>query len=264
MGDVAAIGDRVRVTPLGEGRGVIEAIEPRQRMLSRMAPTPGGEYHQVIIANPDQAVFVFACQQPEPRFGMLDRFLVITEKQGIPAMIVANKVDLVGREDARALFGHYPLLGYLVVYTSAKTMLGVDDLSQRLRGKVSVFAGPSGAGKSSLLNVILPGLDLREREVSQATSKGRHTTVVREMFPLADGGYIADTPGLKALALWDIEAEELDGYFPELRERVADCMFSDCTHMHEPGCAVLQAVADGEIHPKRYQSYIRMRTGEED
>ena len=254
----------MQVTQLGKGKGIIEAIEPRQRMLSRMAPTPSGEYQQIIIANPDQAVFVFSCQQPEPRFGMLDRFLVIAEKQDIPAMIVANKVDLVGREAAQILFERYQAVGYPVTYTSAKTMVGTDELSRRLVGKVSVFAGPSGVGKSSLLNVIFPGLDLREREVSQATSKGRHTTVVREMYPLAEGGYVADTPGLKALALWDMEAEELDGYFPELRERVVDCMFSDCTHTHEPGCAVLQAVADGEIHPERYQSYVRMRSGEED
>ncbi len=264
LGDVAALGDWVQVSQLGPGKGMIEGVEPRQRMLSRMAPTPSGEYQQIIIANPDQAVFVFACQQPEPRFGMLDRFLVIAEKQVIPAMVVANKVDLVSREAAQDLFERYTAVGYPVVYTSAKTMVGIDDLSEQLAGKVSVFAGPSGVGKSSLLNVILPGLDLREREVSQATSKGRHTTVVREMFPLAEGGYIADTPGLKALALWDMEAEELDGYFPELRERVAGCMFNDCTHTHEPGCAVLQALAEGEIHPERYQSYVRMRSGEED
>jgi ribosome biogenesis GTPase len=129
---------------------------------------------------------------------------------------------------------------------------------------VSVLAGPSGAGKSSLLNAIQPDLGLLAREVSQATSKGRHTTVVREMFPLEEGGYVADTPGLKALALWDIEPEELDGYFPELRELVADCQFSDCTHLHEPGCAVKAALRAGSIHPERYHSYVRMRLGEED
>ncbi len=194
LGDVAALGDRVQVTPLGKEKGMIEAIEPRQRMLSRMAPTPSGEYQQIIIANPDQAVFIFSCQQPEPRFGMLDRFLVIAEKQDIPAMIAANKVDLVGLETAQIQFERYPAVGYLVAYTSAKTMLGVDELRHSLAGKVSVFAGPSGVGKSSLLNVILPGLDLREQEVSQATSKGRHTTVVREMFPLAEGAMSLTRP----------------------------------------------------------------------
>lgn len=262
-GDVVALGDRVRVTPLNEQRGIIEEIEPRERALSRMAPTPGGEYEQIIIANPDQCLFIFACKEPAPRFGMLDRFLIIAEERGIPAVILANKIDLVGIEAARAAFGHYAPLGYPVVYTSAKTGDGVGDLRQMLLGKISVFAGPSGAGKSSLLNAIQPDLGLHVREVSKATSKGRHTTVFREMFPLDEGGYVADTPGLKALALWDIEPEELDGYFPELRRYVPDCQFSDCTHLHEPGCAVLEALEVGEIHPDRYRSYLRMRFGEE-
>lgn len=264
QGEVAEIGDWVQVTPLGKGKGVIEAVEARQSMLSRLAPTPRGEYQQIIIANPDQAVFVFACADPPPRLGMLDRFLVIAEKQGIPALIVANKLDLTGLEEAQAIFGFYPLLGYPVFFTSVRTGEGIPDLRHRLAGKLSVFAGPSGVGKSSLLNVILPGLDLHAREVSRATRKGRHTTVVRAMFPLEEGGYIADTPGLKALALWDIEPEELDGYFPEMRGRVAECVFSDCTHTHEPGCAIIAALERGEIQPSRYQSYLRMRGGEED
>ena len=263
-GDVVALGDWVEVTLLEDGSGVIEEVEPRQRMLSRMAPQPQGEYQQIIIANPDQAFFIFACAEPEPRLGMLDRFLVIAEKQALPALIVANKVDLVGMDLAKAIFGHYEPLGYPVLYTSAKTMRGVDELREMLVSRISVFTGPSGVGKSSLLNDIQPGLGLAARQVSQATSKGRHTTVVRELFPLKGGGYVADTPGLKALALWDIEPEELDGYFPELRPLVAQCQFSDCTHVHEPGCAVQAAVADGRVHPERYQSYLRMRFSEED
>ena len=125
-----------------------------------------------------------------------------------------------------------------------------------------MFAGPSGVGKSRLLNQIQPGLGLAARQVSQAATKGRHTTVVRELFSLEGGGYVADTPGLKALGLWDIEPEELDGYFPELRSLVHQCQFSNCTHRHEPGCAVLQAVTAGQVHPQRYQSYLRMRFGE--
>jgi ribosome biogenesis GTPase len=263
LGDVVAIGDWVKVTSLSKGKGVIEAVEARQSMLSRMAPTPSGEYQQIIIANPDQAVFVFSCAEPAPRFGMLDRFLVIAEKQAIPALIVANKVDLVGLEEAHALFDYYPLLGYPVIFTSARTGYGLPELSLQLHGKVSVFAGPSGVGKSSLLNMLLPGLDLHAQAVSRATRKGRHTTVVREMYPLEQGGYIADTPGLKALALWDIEPEELDGYFPEMRDLVAECPFSDCTHTHEPGCAVLAALGRGDIQSRRYQSYLSMRGGEE-
>ena len=264
QGDMAAIGDWVRLTRLDGQKGVIEKVEERTRMLTRLAPTPSGEYQQIIIANPDQAVFVFACAQPEPRFGMLDRFLVIAEMQHIPALIVANKIDLVGVQPAEAMFGHYALLGYPLIYTSAKTGQGVEELKERLVGEISVLAGPSGAGKSSLLNTIQPNLGLLARKVSRATSKGRHTTVVREMFLLEGGGYVADTPGLKALALWDIEPEELDGYFPELRELVAECQFNDCTHLHEPGCAVQAALSRGEIHPERYNSYVRMRMGDEE
>ncbi len=262
LGDIVAVGDWVEITPLPDGEGTIESVEPRQRMLSRLAPTPRGEYQQIIIANPDQAVFVFACARPDLRPRMLDRFLVVAEKQRIPALIVANKVDLVGLPQAECRFSHYASLGYPLVYTSAKSELGTSELKDRLAGKLSVFAGPSGVGKSSLLNSIQPGLGLEVRSVSQATEKGRHTTVVRQLFPLAGGGYVADTPGLRAMALWDILPEELDGYFPELRGLVDGCQFSDCTHTHEPGCAVLAAVERGQVHPERYASYVRMRKHE--
>lgn len=264
LGDIVAVGDRVQVSSHSPGQGMIEAVYPRRRMLARMAPTPRGEYQQIIVANPDQAVFVFACANPEPRLGMMDRFLVIAEKQGLPGLIVANKVDLVSQERALELFGRYVPLGYPVLYTSARSRIGLEDLRQRLSGKLSVLVGPSGVGKTSLLNALQPGLGLAVREISQSTSKGRHTTVVRQLFPLSDGGYIADTPGLKALALWDIEPHELDGYFPELRSLVEDCQFSDCMHLHEPGCAVREALMKGQIHPDRYESYVRMRLGQED
>lgn len=264
QGDVVALGDWVEVTRLDEKNGVIEAVEPRQRMFARLAPNPQGDYLQILIANPDQVMLVFACDEPAPRLGMLDRFLVIAEKQNTPAVIVANKVDLVGVERAQKIFGHYPGLGYEVLYTSARSGLGLQELKACLIGKVTLLTGPSGVGKSSLLNAIQPGLGLQVREVSQATGKGRHTTVARKMFPLQGGGYVADAPGLKALALWDVAPEELDGYFPELREIVAQCSFSDCTHTHEPGCKVLQAVQTGEVHSERYRSYLRMRFGEMD
>jgi len=262
LGDILAVGDWVEVSLLPQGKGMIEEIEPRQHMLSRMDPTPRGEYQQIILANPDQMIFVFACAHPTPHLGMLDRFLVIAEKQGLSALIVANKADLITPAEAEAIFHHYEPLGYPVIYTSTRSGQGVDALRACLQGKLTVLAGPSGVGKSSLLNAIQPGLGLASREVSRTTEKGRHTTAVRQLFPLDGGGYVADTPGLKALALWDMQPEELDGYFPELRRLVAECQFSDCTHIKEPGCAVLAALKQGQIHPARYNSYLHMRTGE--
>ena len=261
--DLAAIGVRVLVSRIADGQGLIEAIEPRKRMISRMAPLPHGEYEQIIIANPDQIVLVFACTEPSPKMRMLDRFLIIAEEQSIPALIVANKTDLVTMGFARELFGHYADIGYSLIYSSVPNGKGITQLQEELIGKISALAGPSGAGKSSLLNAIQPGLGLTIQKVSQATGKGKHTTVASELFPLEGGGYVADTPGLKALALWDIEPEELDGYFPEISPIVAQCQFSDCTHLHEPGCAVIEAVKNGGIHPQRYDSYLRLRFGEE-
>lgn len=263
-GDILAIGDRVKISRLPDGSGMIEEIEPRERELVRMAPTPRGEYRQILLANPDEVLLVFACARPEPRLRMLDRFLVICEKQAIPPVIIANKVDLVGLEAAENLFGVYANLGYPVIYTSAASRMGVEELHRQLIGKITGLAGPSGVGKSSLLNAVQPNLGLAVREVSEATDKGRHTTVVREMFPLVEGGFVADLPGLKSLALWDTEPEELDGYFPELRDLVWECQFNNCTHRVEPGCAVKQAVQEGRVHPSRYESYLRMRFGEEE
>jgi ribosome biogenesis GTPase len=262
-GDLIAVGDRVQVSIIDDDTAMIEEVEERDSKLHRMAPTARGEYEQIIIANPDQAVLTFACADPEPRLRMLDRFLIISEEQEIPSLIVVNKVDLVGKRQARRIFGHYTDLGYTVLYTSAINGMGIRKLRKLLKDKISVFVGPSGAGKSSLMNAVQPELGLHVRSVSEATGKGRHTTVVRQMFPLENGGYVADTPGLKALALWDIEPEELDGYFPEIAERVADCQFSSCTHVNEPGCAVVAAVESGGIHPERYESYLRLRFDDE-
>jgi ribosome biogenesis GTPase / thiamine phosphate phosphatase len=259
QGDILAIGDRVQISLQSEGNGMIEEVEERQHALVRLAPTPRGEYRQVLIANLDQMLLVFSCAQPEPRLRMLDRFLVICEKQGIPPVVVANKVDLIGLDEARVVFGVYENLGYPVVYSSVKTGEGLSALHDLLVGRISGLAGPSGVGKSSLLNAIQPNLGLAVRAVSEMTSKGRHTTVVRELFPLVEGGYVADLPGLKSLALWDTEPEELDGYFPELRDLVAYCQFNDCTHRNEPGCAVRKAMDQGKVSSARYESYLRMR-----
>jgi ribosome biogenesis GTPase len=263
VGDIAAVGDRVQVTRQSDGTGSIEAVEPRRSSLVRLDPRPQGVYQQVILANPDQAIFVFACASPTPRLRMLDRFLVIAEKQGLPAVIIANKIDLVSREQAGTMFGFYPPIGYPVIYASAHTGQGVEELREHLAGKVSALAGPSGVGKSSLLNAVQPGLGLAVREISEAFHKGRHTTSVRQLFPLEGGGYVADTPGMRSLALWDTEPEELDGYFPELATLVTACQFNDCHHKTEPGCAVRAAVEAGRVHPQRYDSYLRLRAGEE-
>lgn len=260
-GDIAAVGDNVRIAVLTDGSGVIEKVEKRKRAIVRLDPRPQGNYQQVLLANADQAVFVFACAHPDPRLRMLDRFLVIAEKQKIPAIIIANKIDLVN--DPKEIFGLYETIGYRVLYTSTKTGTGIEELKSILSGKISAFAGPSGAGKSSLLNAMQPGLGLVVNEISKVMDKGKHTTVTRQLFPLEGGGYIADTPGWKSLALWDTEPEELDAYFPELRELVRYCQFSDCTHTHEPGCAVRRALDEGKIHPERYDSYLRLRAGED-
>ena len=263
VGDIAAVGDRVLVTRQSDGVGSIELIEPRSHSLVRLDPRPQGVYQQVILANPDQAVFVFACAHPTPHLRMLDRYLVIAGRQNLPAIIVANKIDLVGHAQAGEMFGFYPSIGYPVFYTCAKSGEGVDELRERLKGKISALAGPSGVGKSSLLNAVQPGLGLAVREISTAFRKGRHTTSVRQLFPLEGGGYVADTPGMRSLALWDTEPEELDGYFPELAPLVAQCQFSNCSHQTEPGCAVRAAVEAGRVRPERYDSYLRLRAGEE-
>ena len=260
--DIVAVGDNVNITLQSEGSGMIEDVIPRKNALVRLDPRPRGVYQQVLLANPDQVVLVFACAQPEPHLRMLDRFLVVCEKQGIPILIVANKTDLVGVDQARQMFAMYPPIGYPLLLASAKTGYGLAELEQTFRGRISALAGPSGAGKSSLLNAIHPLLDLKVGEISQFTQRGRHTTVVRQMYALEGGGYVADMPGLRSLALWDTQPEELDGYFPELRPLVSQCQFNNCAHQTEPGCAVRRAVEEGRVHPERYESYLRLRFGE--
>jgi ribosome biogenesis GTPase len=262
LGDIAAIGDRVLYTPAGDGTGSIDELLPRKTEIVRMDPRPQGQYRQVLLANADQAVFVFACANPEPKLRMLDRFLVIAEKQKVPAVIVLNKVELVGLEAAKATFGFYQELGYPIIYTSVKEDIGVNTLKEILQGKLSALAGPSGVGKSSLMNIIQPGLGLLVGEISTAMNKGKHTTNFRQLHALVGGGWVADAPGWKSLALWDTEPEEMDAYFPELAPLVEDCQFSDCSHIHEPGCAVLTALAAGTVSQARYESYLRLKAGQ--
>jgi ribosome biogenesis GTPase len=270
--DLIALGDRVHISVLKDGRGMIEEIEERERALARLAPPARGrgsrrwdrdgylsEREQVLVANPDQVVFVLACAEPAPRLRMLDRLLVGAEYQRIPAVVCANKVDLVGRDAAEGMFGTYEEVGYPVLYTSAVSGQGVNELQAVLRDRVSALVGPSGVGKTSLLNAMQPGLGLRVQEVSQATTKGRHTTVAPQLVPLDVGGWVADTPGVRALAFFELDPEEIDAYFPDIAPLVAECRFSDCTHTVEPGCAVMAAVEAGEVSEHRYESYVRLR-----
>lgn len=261
--DIITIGDLVTYSLIEEGIGVIESVLPRKSELIRMITGIKMEYRQVLIANPDQILLVFAAAQPEPRLGMLDRFLVICERQKVPPVIVINKVDLVPEQEIRQKMIPYEKIGYRVMFTSAEIGYGIEELRTVLQGKISGLIGPSGVGKSSLINRIDPNLDLKVNEVSDFTSKGKHTTVVRQMFPLEGGGYIADMPGIKTLALWDIEPEELDGYFPEISPLVSQCLYRDCSHHPtEVGCAVHQAVEQGDVSKDRYESYLRIRYGE--
>lgn len=274
--DAVAIGDRVNVEAVkseGFSKGRIVSVEARRHSLSRLDPIVSQkeklERRQVIVANVDLVAFVFACAHPDFHARMLDRYLVGAEAQGLPAVIVANKVDLVGLASAREMFADYERVGYRVIYTSVSGAhhggsdvpkgLGIEDLRRELHGKLSVLTGKSGVGKSSLLNALRPGLALEVGEVSQMWRKGKHTTVVPELVRMDDASWIADTPGLRAYAIWDVQAEELDAYFREMAPLVRACGFNDCTHTHEQGCAVVAAVERGLVSRARYESYCRLR-----
>lgn len=260
--DIATVGDDVEVEQTATGEGVIEAVLERHSRFSRKQPGPQGQWKEdILIANLDQVCIVFACANPPFNPRMLDRFLVVAEYNQIEPLIIANKTDLVSREEVDAQFGLYEEIGYPVLKVSARTSEGIAALRERLTGRISVFAGRSGVGKSSLLNSIQPGLALRTGEVSEAVGKGRHITVVAELHAL-DGpgnGYVADTPGIRELATWRIPDEELAWCFPDIRPFLGDCEFNNCTHIHEPGCAVREAVEHGVLSEARYDSYVRQR-----
>jgi ribosome biogenesis GTPase / thiamine phosphate phosphatase len=257
-----AVGDRVVLEhDDAGGASAIAEILPRRSRLARRAPG-GGHGERVVAANVDQVVVVFAAANPEPHPRMLDRFLVIAEANDLKARIVINKVELVGGADAaRKTWGLYERIGYPVHYTSVKQRLGLEPLHDAFAGVVSALTGPSGVGKSSLLNAMFTGLDLRVGEISESVNKGRHTTVGAYLHPLpgAEGGYVADTPGLREVGMWALSPTELDQCFPELRPFLDGCRFADCRHSVEPDCAVRDAVARGDVSQARYESFIKLR-----
>lgn len=264
--DLVVIGDRVGVALLDDGGGMIESVEPRRTRFSRRQPGPRGTWKEdMIVANLDQVVVVFACADPMPHLRMVDRFLVVAEHNEVEAVVVANKVDLVGLAAARAIFARYETIGYPVHYVSAREGVGLEDLDDRLVGRASVVTGPSGVGKSTLLNAIQPGLRIETASVSEALHKGRHTTTMAELHPLTapGGGYVADTPGLRELGLWHIPDADLAWCFPEMRPHLGSCGFNDCRHLGEPRCAILAAVAAGSVSDARYDSFRRLLLNED-
>ncbi len=269
--DIAAIGDRAAFSARREDgadvlMGVIEALAPRQSVLSRAQRTTGkrgvgqAEREQVVIANADRALFVFAAAQPGPDLDILDRLLVAGEKSGIAELlIILNKIDLDYQADVDAAIAGYERIGYRVIRTSALRGDGVAELNATIKGGLSVFTGPSGVGKTSLLNRIQPGLGRQVKAVGSYSKEGVHTTRDSALVRLESGGYIADTPGIRSISVWDIEPDELDAYYIDIASQVLDCKFSNCTHVDEPNCAVQAAVKDGIIAARRYRSYLELR-----
>jgi ribosome biogenesis GTPase len=253
-----AVGDRVSVEREGTGAAwAITAIHERRSKLARRAPSSArGE--RIVAVNLDQVVVVFAVAKPEPHVRMLDRFLVIAEGNELKARIVLNKVELVDSKVVDTLAAPYENAGYTVHRTSVKQRIGLDDLHATLAGTTSAFTGPSGVGKSSLVNAMYPGVSLATGEISESVNKGRHTTVGAVFIPLADGGYVVDTPGLREVGLWGMPPEHLDYCFPEFRPFLGSCKFQDCSHVHEPNCSVRAAVESGPVTAARYESYLKL------
>ncbi len=252
-------GDQVLFQPTGETAGVIERVEPRHGVLSR-----GSDRREhVIAANIDQALVVVSAADPPLKPGVIDRFLVSAERGGVRGVVCINKVDLVDLTALQPIAGVYARMGYDVVLTSVVSGAGIARVRQLLRGRETVISGQSGVGKSSLLNEVQPELGRRVGEVSVDSGKGRHTTRVAELLPLDTGGWVIDTPGVRQFELWDVIPEEVEGFFREFRPFVALCRFPDCTHVHESGCGVQQAVNDGCIARMRYDSYVRIVSGDD-
>jgi len=262
------VGDQVEVEllsnpdPAGQSKeckphGIITEIKPRRSKFSR--PKRGLEDHeQIIAANIDQMIIVSSVAQPAFKPGLIDRFLIAAFKGCLKPIVVINKLDLPHQVDLQRWQMIYQAAGVATIAASVVTRQGMEQLTEALKDKNSLMAGQSGVGKSSLLNALDQTLNLRIGEISEASLKGRHTTSAVEMHPLSFGGYVVDTPGLKYLGLWEIKAEELQNYFPEMAPFLGNCKFRNCLHQSEPSCAVKQGVAEGLIHRERYDSYLKL------
>jgi ribosome biogenesis GTPase / thiamine phosphate phosphatase len=258
-GDRVVAGDRVHVVLHDDEKSfAIEAVAERKSELARRAPGRGEHQRaKILVANVDQVIVMIAAARPEPNLRMIDRFLVLAEANDLPSLIIVNKVDLTDQTAAREIFRDYIAAGYEVLLTSVKENIGVDALKERVCGRQSVITGPSGVGKSSILNLLEPGIDLRTAEISDAVTKGRHTTVSARLIPLTCGGHIVDTPGIREVGLFEVNPESLDICFPEFRELIGECKYTtSCTHTHEPDCALQDAVNAGTLSRARYDSYV--------
>ena len=254
---IVTTGDHVWFRTSAEDEGVIERVEPRHGLLTRASR---GREH-VLVSNVDQVVIVMAIAEPALKPHLIDRYLVSAGRGEIQPILCLNKADLGDPVSLQPLIGTYGQLGIRVILTSIVSGRGIDELRTCMPGRQTVFAGQSGVGKSSLLNSIEPGLQLTVGEVSENNNKGKHTTTTAQLIKLNMGGWVVDTPGIRQFELWDIRAEELEGYFPEFRPLVPHCGYADCTHTHEQGCAIKRAVALGQISERRYISYRGMYDG---
>ncbi|MFV1885266.1 MAG: ribosome small subunit-dependent GTPase A [Balneola sp.] len=255
-----AVGDWVDIHINEDGTGAIEEIHERKNYITRQA-THGRKGEQILVSNLDIAFVVQSIRQPVLREGFIDRFLVTCEAYEVPAGIIINKLDLSKKGDEgliEELQDIYEELGYKVFTTIAQDPDCLTSLKEELAGKTSVFIGPSGVGKTSLLNAIDPSYSEKTAEVSSYSNKGKHTTTFAKLIKLSNGGYLADTPGIREFGLFNIEPWELSLYFPEMLEPRRSCKFNTCTHLHEPGCGVMEAFEQGEISASRYDSYIKI------